>query len=155
MEALLWVAAGVALLLVEIFTLTVAAGMVGAGALVAALAAAVGAPVAAQVGVFAAVSAGLLVVAREPVQRALGARATGADIDPRELSGKVAVVVQRVSDNTGQVRLSGELWRARPWSGTGPIDVGASVTVAAVEGATVLVYAPDQLGLPVPPLEET
>ena len=33
--------------------------------------------------------------------------------------------------------------RARPYAGTGPVDVGKPVSVAAVEGATLLVYSTD------------
>ena len=143
MDAVLWLVAGVALVLAEIFTLTVAAGMVGVGALAAALAAALGAPVVVQAGVFVATSAGLLVFVREPVQRALNRGSDSPSADPRALTGNTATVVERVSETTGQVRLHGELWRARPYAGTGPVEVGATVAVAAVEGATVLVYSPD------------
>lgn len=139
----MWLAAGALLLVIEVFTLTVVLGMVGAGALVAALTAALGAPLVVQAGAFAVTSAGLLVFAREPVQQALNRAPAGSDIDARALSGSTAVVVQRVSDDSGQVRLSGELWRARPYAGTGPLEVGRSVSVAAVEGATLLVYSPD------------
>ena len=140
MDGLLWLAAGIVLLLVEMFTLTVAAGMVGAGALAAALVAALGAPVAVQAGVFVVGSTALLAVARAPVQRALTRGDASAAADPRALAGTPGVVVERVTDSTGQVRLYGELWRARPWAGGEPVDVGEQVTVAAVEGATVLVY---------------
>lgn len=143
MDAVLWLVAGVALVLAEIFTLTVAAGMVGVGALAAALAAGLGAPVVVQAGVFVATSAGLLVFVREPVQRALNRGSDSPSADPRALTGNTATVVERVSETTGQVRLHGELWRARPYAGTGPVEVGATVAVAAVEGATVLVYSPD------------
>lgn len=142
MDEALWLVAGVVLVLVEVFTLTIAAGMVGVGALAAALAAWLGAPFALQAGVFVVTSAGLLAV-RRPVQRALERGAPGADVDPRALSGSTATVVERVSDTTGQVRLHGELWRARPYAGTGPVEAGAPVTVAAVDGATLLVYSPD------------
>ena len=143
MDALVWVVAGVALLLAEIFTLTVVAGMVGVGALAGALAAALGAPVVVQALAFVGTSAGLLVFAREPVQRALNKGGSSPSADPRALTGNTAVVVERVSETSGQVRLHGELWRARPYAGTGPVETGATVHVAAVEGATVLVYSPD------------
>jgi membrane protein implicated in regulation of membrane protease activity len=142
-EAALWLVAGVVLLLVEIFTLTVAVGMVGVGALAAALAAALGAPLAVQAGAFVVTSTGLLVFAREPVQKALNRGGSSASADPRSIAGMTAVVVERVSESTGQVRVHGELWRARPYAGTAPVDVGATVAVAAVEGATLLVYSPD------------
>lgn len=144
MDAVLWVVAGVVLILAEIFTLTVVAGMVGVGALAGALAAVLGAPVVVQALAFVGTSAGLLVFAREPVQRALDKGGPGsASVDPRQLSGTPAVVVERVTETSGQVRMHGELWRARPYAGGAPLDVGATVSVAAVEGATVLVYSPD------------
>jgi membrane protein implicated in regulation of membrane protease activity len=143
MEAVLWLVAGVVLLLVEIFTLTVFAGMVGVGALAAALAAALGAPLVVQAGAFVVTSTGLMVFAREPVQRALNKGGSSASADPRSIEGMQAVVVEPVSETTGQVRVHGELWRARPYAGTGPVEAGATVSVAAVEGATLLVYSPD------------
>jgi len=143
-ESVLWLVAGVVLLLVEIFTLTVFVGMLGVGALAAAAAAALGAPLLLQAGAFAVTSTGLLVFAREPVQRMLNkGDVDGTHTDARALSGSTAVVVQRVDDDAGQVRLHGELWRARPYAGTGPLEIGRSVSVAAVEGATLLVYSPE------------
>jgi membrane protein implicated in regulation of membrane protease activity len=140
-DGAVWLVVGVVLVLAEVFTLTIAAGMVGVGALVAALAAWLGAPLVVQAGVFVATSTGLLVFAREPVQRAIGRTGDQSGIDPRALSGSAALVVERVSDDTGQVRLHGELWRARPYAGNGPIETGTTVTVAAVQGATLLVYS--------------
>lgn len=144
MEAALWVVAGILLIVVEILTLTVAAGMVGVGALAAGLAAALGAPLLVQAGVFVVTSGGLLLFAREPVQDALSRRVKDADsADPRAITGQVAVVTERVSEVSGQVRIHGELWRARPYAGTGDVEVGAPVHVAAVQGATLLVYSPE------------
>lgn len=145
MDALLWLAAGVVLLLVEIFTLAIVTGMVGVGALAAALTAVLGAPVVVQAGVFVVSSSALLVFAREPVLRAVRGRTPSASADPRAIAGTAALVVEQVTGSTGQVRLNGELWRARPYGGYGQLDVGTTVTVAAVEGATVLVYSPDAL----------
>jgi membrane protein implicated in regulation of membrane protease activity len=143
MDAALWLVVGVVLLVTEMFTLAVFAGMVGIGALVAALAAALGAPLVVQAALFAGTSTSLIVFAREPVQRALNRGGDSPSADPRALTGNPAVVTQRVSDSTGQVRLHGELWRARPYAGGAPLEVGSTVHVAAVEGATVLVYSPD------------
>lgn len=143
MDAALWLGVGVVLLLVEIFTLTIVLGMVGVGALVAALAAALGAPVLAQAGAFVVTSTGLLVFAREPVQRMLNKGDGGASSDARALTGSTAVVIEQVTDATGQVRLNGELWRARPYAVGPPLEPGAAVSVAVVQGATLLVYSPD------------
>jgi membrane protein implicated in regulation of membrane protease activity len=143
-DELVWLLAGVALLLAEVLTLTFVLGLLGVAALVAALVGFAGLGAVAQAIAFAGTSAALLVFVRPHVQRMLTpGDAGGSRTDARALTGSTAVVVERVSDDTGQVRLNGELWRARPYAGTAPVEVGAPVSVAAVEGATLLVYSPD------------
>ena len=139
---LVWLVLGAVLIVVEVLTLTIALGMLGVAALLAAGVAVLGGGIVLQSLTFGAASLGLLVFARPPVQRMLTSRDDGST-DPRALSGSTALVVERVSDDTGQVRLNGELWRARPYAGGGPVDAGREVSVAAVDGATLLVYSPD------------
>ncbi len=138
---LLWLIVGVVLVLTEVFALTLALGMVGVGALAASAVAFVGLGATGQLVVFAGTSAALLVFVRPPVRKALDRAGTTERTDPRVLTGSSAVVVERVSEQTGQVRINGELWRARPYSGNAAIDAGTPVSVAAVEGATLLVYS--------------
>jgi membrane protein implicated in regulation of membrane protease activity len=139
----IWLVIGVVLVVSEIISLTLVLGMLGVGALVAAALAFAGlGPVLQLIG-FAGASTALLLFVRPPVKAALDKGGTTERTDARMLQGSTAVVVQRVSDDSGQVRLNGELWRARPYAGTGPVDVGAPVSVAAVEGATLLVYSSD------------
>ncbi len=140
---LLWLVLGVLLIVSEVISLTLVLGMLGVGALVAAGLAVAGLPLLVQVIGFAAASTGLLLFVRPPVKAALDRGGTSERTDVRMLQGASAVVVQRVTDDSGQVRLHGELWRARPYAGTGPVDVGTPVSVAAVEGATLLVYSSD------------
>ena len=140
---MLWLVLGVVLIVSEIISLTLVLGMLGVGALVAAGIAVAGLPLVVQLIGFAAASAGLLLFVRPPVKAALDRGGTTERTDVRMLQGASAVVVQRVTDDTGQVRLNGELWRARPYAGTGPVDVGKPVSVAAVEGATLLIYSSD------------
>ena len=139
---LVWLVLGAVLVVVELLTLTIALGMLGAAAFLTAGVALLGGGVVLQSLTFGLASLGLLVFARPPVQRMLTSRDDGST-DARALSGSTAVVVERVSDDTGQVRLNGELWRARPYAGGGPVDAGREVSVAAVEGATLLVYSPE------------
>lgn len=143
MSDLLWLLAGIGLIVAEIFTLTIVLGMLGAGALVAAAVAFLGVGPAGQAVAFVGASSALLLFARPPVQRMLNAGDDGRSIDARMLTGSTAMVVERVSDVSGQVRLNGELWRARPYAGSGPVEAGRPVSVAAVEGATLLVYSPE------------
>ena len=139
-----WLVLGAVLIVVEVLTLTIALGMLGVAALLAAGVALLGGGVVLQSLTFGAASLGLLVFARPPVQRMIERMGDdGHSTDARALTGSTAMVVERVTDHTGQVRLNGELWRARPYAGTGPVDVGASVSVAAVEGATLLIYSSD------------
>lgn len=144
MDDLVWLLAGVGLLIAEMFTLSVVLGLLGVAALVAAAAGFLGFGALVQGLAFAGASVALLVFARPPVQRMLAQTGDGGrSTDARALTGSTAMVVERVTDSTGQVRLNGELWRARPYAGTGPVDAGLPVSVAAVEGATLLVYSPD------------
>lgn len=144
MDDLVWLLAGVGLVIAEMFTLTVVLGLLGVAALVAAAVGFAGAGALVQGIAFAGTSVALLVFARPPVQRMLEkAGDGGTSTDARALTGSTAMVVERVTDQSGQVRLNGELWRARPYAGTGPVDAGLPVSVAAVEGATLLVYSPD------------
>jgi membrane protein implicated in regulation of membrane protease activity len=138
-----WLVAGIALLVAEMFTLTVVLGLLGVAALVTALVAFVGIGAIGQGVAFAGASAALLVFARRPVQRMLSSGDDGRHTDARALTGSTAVVVERVSEVSGQVRLNGELWRARPYAGGAPVEVGAPVSVAGVDGATLLVFSPD------------
>lgn len=140
---MLWLVLGVALIVTEILSLTLVLGMLGVGALVAAGVAFAGLGPLLQILAFAGSSTGLLLFVRPPVKAALDRGGTTERTDARMLSGSTAVVVQRISDESGQVRLNGELWRARPYAGTGPVEVGKPVSVAAVEGATLLVYSSD------------
>ena len=140
---MLWLVLGVVLIVSEVISLTLVLGMLGVGALVAAGVAFAGLGPLLQILAFAGASTGLLLFVRPPVKAALDRGGTTERTDVRMLQGASAVVVQRVTDDTGQVRLNGELWRARPYAGTGPVDVGKPVSVAAVEGATLLIYSSD------------
>lgn len=139
---LLWLALGLALVVTEAFSLTLVLGMFGVGALAASAVAFAGGPVVAQVAAFSVTSVAMLLLVRPPLRNALDRGDASARTDARALEGSTAVVVEPVSDDGGQVRLNGELWRARPYAGGPPLQVGAAVCVAAVEGATLLVYDP-------------
>ncbi len=135
---LLWLVLGVLLVVSEVLSLTLVLGMLGIGALVAAGLAFAGLGLLAQVLGFIGASTALLLFVRPPVKAALDRGGTTERTDVRMLQGASAVVVQRVSDDSGQVRLNGELWRARPYAGTGPGDVGNPLRLAPGAGANQL-----------------
>jgi membrane protein implicated in regulation of membrane protease activity len=140
---LVWLLVGVGLVVAEVLTLTVVLGLLGVAALTAALVGFLGFPLLVQAIAFTGSSAALLVFVRPAAQRMLakGDDAGGSRTDARVLTASTGLVVERVSDDAGQVRLNGELWRARPYAGGPPVEAGQPVVVAGVEGATLLVYS--------------
>ena len=140
MAWLVWVVAAVLLAVGEILTPGLFfLGPVALGAGVAAVAAAVGAGVWLQLIVFAAVSAASLAVLRPLARRHLhmpAAIRTGT----AALEGAHAVVIQRVDDHGGRVRIGGEEWSARAFMSDQVIEPGTRVEVMKIEGATALVY---------------
>ena len=56
------------------------------------------------------------------------------------LIGSRAVVLERVDDVGGRVKIGGEVWSARAFLADQVIEPGARVEVAKIEGATALVF---------------
>jgi membrane protein implicated in regulation of membrane protease activity len=123
----------------EILTTTLAFGLVGLAALLAAGAGFFGGDAAIQFGVFVLASALGLGVARPFALRHLRhppllRSGTAA------LIGRPAVVVEEVGPHSGRVRIGGELWSARSYDETQVIPAGKTVDVMHIEGAIALVY---------------
>ena len=136
---IIWLIAAVALGAVEIFTGTLAFGLIAAGALVAAGTAALGGGAVLQFVAFVVASvAGLGIVRplamrhiRQPPLLRTGTAA---------LVGRTGYVLDEVSARSGRVRIGGEEWSARPYDETLVIPKGSAVDVLQIEGATALVY---------------
>jgi membrane protein implicated in regulation of membrane protease activity len=114
-------------------------GPVALGAGIAAVVAAVGAPIWLQLIVFAAMSAASLAVLRPLARRHLRMPAqlrTGT----AALEGAQGVVLQRVDQDGGRVRIGGEEWSARAFMPDQVIEPGTRVEIVKIEGATALVY---------------
>jgi membrane protein implicated in regulation of membrane protease activity len=114
-------------------------GPIAVAAVSASVAAAVGAAIWLQalvfgIGAFAAV--GLL----RPIARAHLTMPHAIRTGAAALEGARAVVLQRVDDNGGRVRIGGEEWSARSYVPDEVFDTGQHVEVARIEGATALVY---------------
>jgi len=114
-------------------------GMLAVGAVAAAIAARLGGDIVVQVLVFAVVSVALIAVVRPIATRHRSQRpqlVTGIDA----LKGKQAVVLERVDNAGGRIKLAGEVWSARSYDESEVIPVGSTVDVFAIEGATALVH---------------
>jgi membrane protein implicated in regulation of membrane protease activity len=135
---LLWLLVAAGLVAVEVLTLDLVALMLAAGAVTAAAASALGAPfpadavlgcAVAATGVFAVRPVALRHLRQGPEQR------TGV----AALVGRQALVLERVDEHGGRIKLAGEVWSARSYAGSRPFEPGETVDVAAIEGATAVV----------------
>ena len=136
---IIWLIIAAVLGTIEIATTTLAFGLLGLAALVAAGAGFVGGDAVIQFGAFILASAVGLGVARPFALRhirhpPLLRSGTAA------LVGRTGYVLEEVSEHGGRVRIGGEEWSARPYDETLVIPAGTKVDVLQIEGASALVY---------------
>ena len=133
----MWFAASGLLLVIEILTVDLLFASLAFSALLAAGANALGLGVAGQGVVFGVGAAGSLLFLRPIALRHLKKKPVDHATNVEALIGAPALALSAVSENEGLVKLSGETWSAR--STKGQIEVGSSVEVVAIEGATAVV----------------
>lgn len=136
---IIWLIVAAVLGTIEIATTTLAFGLLGAAALVAAGAGYLGGDAAVQFGAFVIASAAGLGIARPFAMRHLRhppLLRTGT----AALVGRTGYVLEEVSEHGGRVRIGGEEWSARPYDETLVIPAGTKVDVLQIEGASALVY---------------
>ncbi|KUI40272.1 NfeD family protein [Mycobacterium sp. GA-2829] len=89
--------------------------------------------------VFLLVSVLLLGLVRPMLRRRFTAGA-GLPEPAKALEGKTALVLDRVAQHAGQVKLDGEVWTARPLDDNDVYEPGDQVTVMRIDGATAVVW---------------
>ena len=137
---LAWAIAAVLLAVGEILTPGLFfLGPVALAAVAAAVASVFGAAVWLQLVVFAAGSFASLGLLR-PIARAHLSMPAAIRTGTAALEGARAVVLQRVDQNGGRVRIGGEEWSARSYMPDQVLEPGTQVEVVKIEGATALVY---------------
>jgi membrane protein implicated in regulation of membrane protease activity len=135
-----WAIVAVGLAVGEIFTPGLFfLGPVAVAAVASAIVAAIGAGPAIQVIVFAGASLASLAVLR-PLARAHLRMPPALRTGTAARVGARAVVLQRVDENGGRIRIGGEEWSARAYVPDQVFEPGAHVEVAEIRGATALVY---------------
>jgi membrane protein implicated in regulation of membrane protease activity len=135
----LWVILAAVLAIGEVLTLGFLLGLLALAAVAAGVVAALGAGLVVQFIVFIAASLASLALIRPVAKRHLRTPAqlrTGT----AALVGARGVVIERVDDLNGQVKIGGETWTARAYMDGQVIEPGTRVEVAKIEGATALVY---------------
>ncbi len=141
--ALLWLIAALGLAGAEVLTGDLFLLMLGGGALAAA-----GTswlfdwPIWADGAVFLVVSVLLLVLVRPALRRRMQS-AAALETGIEALEGRPALVLDRVSQHEGQVKLEGEVWTARPLNDHDVYEAGAQVMVMRIDGATAVVWKND------------
>lgn len=138
--ALIWLIVALGLAGAEALTGDLFLLMLGGGALAAAGSAAVfDWPIWADGVVFLVVSVLLLVLVRPALRRRF---TSGPPLESgmEALEGKSALVLERVSQHEGQVKLDGEIWTARPLNDHDVYEPGDHVTVMHIDGATAVVW---------------
>jgi membrane protein implicated in regulation of membrane protease activity len=135
----IWLIAAGVLAGAEVLSTDLVLIMLAGGALGGCAAALVGLPVALQAIVAVMVGTILLLGVRPVATRHLlrhGVQRTNADA----LVGKKAVVLQSVDGHGGRVRLNGAEWSARSVDEHRVIEVGKTVEVIEISGATAVVW---------------
>jgi membrane protein implicated in regulation of membrane protease activity len=136
---LIWVLVAAGLALGEVLTLGFFLGPIALAAIAAALVALAGGGAVLQLIVFIAGAIASVAVLRPIATRHLRmpqALRTGT----AALVGARAIVLERVDDSGGRVKIGGETWSARAFFDGQVIEPGTRVEVAKIEGATALVY---------------
>ncbi|EST37776.1 membrane protein [Streptomycetaceae bacterium MP113-05] len=133
-----WLIAAVGLGIPLVLTAMPEFGMFAVGAAAGSVTAALGGGIVAQTLVFVGVSVALLLVVRPLVARSRArgpAHRSGVDA----LTGRQAIVLERVDGRGGRVKLAGEVWSARSLDDDAAFEVGDRVDVVEIDGATAVV----------------
>ncbi|HEX5771661.1 MAG TPA: NfeD family protein [Nocardioidaceae bacterium] len=140
-----WLGLAIALGVAELFSLDLMLLMMASGALAGMAMAMLGFVWPVQVVVAVAVSVGMVALVRPNIVKRLhsGPELT---LGHAALVGKQGVVVDEVSMQSGQIRVGGELWTARPYDETEVIEPGAPVDIFEIKGATAYVHRIPTLG---------
>ena len=133
-----WLVATGVLIVAEVLTTSLFFGLIAGGTAAAAVVAALHASPALQVAVFAIVSLGLVLGVR-PVARRHLRTPNKIRTGVAALVGAEAEVLAPVTGKDGRVKLSGEIWSARAYDGASEYEIGSTVRVVEISGATALV----------------
>ncbi len=136
---LAWVGLALALGAIEVVSVAFVFVMLAGGALAGAIAAAIGLSFTGQVIVAVSVATGLLLIVRPMVTSHFMVPEGHSDIGALAQVGRLAVVLQTVTEHEGRVKLGGETWSARTTPNTAACLPGQEVRVVSIEGATAIV----------------
>ena len=133
-----WLVIAAACGVIEVLSLDFVFAMFAAGAAAASVTAVATDDFLISTIVFGGVSVAMLGVVRPVALRHLR-RGPDVKMGIDALPGSKAVVLERVDEQHGLVKLAGEVWTARPYDSAAVLKPGASVDVVEIRGATAYV----------------
>ncbi|MFI9502981.1 NfeD family protein [Nocardia sp. NPDC052566] len=140
MAAIFWLVAGILLAAAEMLTGDLTLLMLGVAALgTAGVSAAAGTSLVVDAVIFGVMAVVLILGVRPILRRRFGTPPpipTNVDALP----GKTALVLEQVAEHSGQVKLGGEVWTARPMDTDEVYEPGTTVYVMRIDGATAVVW---------------
>jgi membrane protein implicated in regulation of membrane protease activity len=136
---LAWLGLALVLGAVEAASVDFVFSMLAGGALAGSVAAAFGAPFAVQVITSVVVATALLATVRPLAKRYFSVPEGHGGIGAPAQVGRLAQVLETVTEHDGRVKLGGETWSARTSPDATPCLPGQEVRVVSIEGATVIV----------------
>jgi membrane protein implicated in regulation of membrane protease activity len=128
----IWFVVGAALLAGELLVTAAVLGLIGLAALGTGVVAAAGASSEAQILTFIVLTLLTLVFARPVAKRHLLAQPPEFRTNAPALVGEEALVVQQVERDSGQVKVGGDVWSARPVHPQDVFEPGERVRVESV-----------------------
>src|SRR5574341_1727302 len=140
---LLWLIAGLVLAILEIFTPGFVFICFTFGCFVAAIVAVLDFGFSWQIGIFSGTTFVLFVSARQVFGKLFTKHAAPTLTNVDRLVGLVAITLEEVNDQRGQVKVEGEAWSARSGSGE-KLPPGIKVRVLRLDG-NKLVVGPEDL----------
>lgn len=138
---LIWLIAAGLLGAAEVFTLDLVLLMFGGAALATAGVALLGVPVIGQLIAFIVVALGLLVLVRPVAARHLRGRSPEQIDGAQAFVGRLGVVSEPVDEHGGRIKIGGDEWSAVAQTAPDRFEVGATVRVMQIRGATAVVSA--------------
>jgi len=141
---IMWFIAMVAMLGVELATVSLTSIWFALGALAALIAALCGAPIWLQVVWFLVVSVLALIATRPLVKKYINGKTTPTNADM--LMGQTCVVTEPISNlsETGAVKIGGKVWTARSEDGT-VFAPGEKVVAVRIEGVKLIVTSTNNI----------
>lgn len=136
-----WIVAAAAAVAVELLTADLTFAVIGVALAGAGVAAYVGVPLWGQFLIGAAVAAFGLLVVRPIALRQFRKPVSGSVTNVDALLGRKALVVHTTTSTGGLILLGGEEWSARSENEALTFDVGSTVLVTAIDGATAVIAA--------------